>query len=126
MSVQMLQGWAAGTDGHLASHRVGQHCPYVAASFLPGPASAAAVFFAINVGSGSGASSPLRDPWGLRLLCVCVCTCLGSRPTAQHAWCPLLPGGSPAQLSLSHWTSIIKQKFEDRIIKNFRMVRAEH
>lgn len=40
-----------------------QCCPCVDTSFLPEPASAAS----INLDSSSGADSPLRDPWDLRL-----------------------------------------------------------
>lgn len=83
-------------------------------------------------GSGSGAGSPLRGPWYLRLPHECMCACLVSRPTAQYGsahsfltvpWdfvVPLETLHCSIGLHLQNTTSNIK------IIKNFKAVIAEY
>ena len=98
----------------------------------------AAIFCCCQSGHSSQPGHPFAAPWCPRLPSH-VGARQVARPTARHPCCPLpavLVGWSllaatwcifsaHTHASLSHWSSLTKHKFKEKILRNFKMVKAE-
>lgn len=75
-----------------------------------------------QIKSTASRDCPWRGHWSSVLMghCVC-CTWIGQQQMALYICTAHI-----TRVPLSHWVSIIKHKFKDKIVNNFKMVTAHH